>query len=252
MDNATKQRLKQPDPFVAATGQGLTWANRNRQSVMTFGIAAVVLILVLVGAYTFYQHRTQAAATAFGAAMETYQTPLLKPGQPPPAGMKTFDTAEQRAKAANAAFVSVASQYGMTQPGKLAQYFAGLTYMEAGQNDSAEKTLKETAGSWSSDLAALGKLALAQLYEQTGRNGQAQSILEDLGKSKDVTVPAGEAQLQLADLYNTEGNTAKAKEIYAKLKDNDKDKQGNPGPAGAIAAEKLNPKAAAGGPELPQ
>ena len=58
--------------------------------------------------------------------------------------------------------------------------------------------------------------------------------------------------MQLADLYNTEGNTAKAKEIYAKLKDNDKDKQGNPGPAGAIAAEKLNPKAAAGGPELPQ
>ena len=215
---------------------------------MTIG-AAVVLILILVGGYTLYQHRTQAAATAFGMAMETYQTPLLKAGEPPPPGTKTYDSVEQRAKAANGQFVDVASRYGMTQSGKLAEYFVGLTYMEEGQNGSAETALKKTADSWNGNLSALGKLALSQLYAQTGRSDQARTLLEELGKSKNVTVPAGEAQLQLAELYNSEGNTAKAHEIYARLKDNDKDKQGNPGPAGAIAAEKLNPKPA-GAPGL--
>ena len=251
MDNATKHRLKQPDQFVTVTEHGLGWANRNRRSAAVTAGLVLLLILVLVGGFSLYQHRSQEAATAFGAAMETYQTPLTKAGQPLPPGMKTFDTAEQRAKAANAQFVDVASRYGLTQPGKLAQYFAGLTYMEAGQNDSAEKTLKQTAGSWNSDLGALGKLALAQLYEQTGRNDQAADMLQQLGKAKDMTVPAGEAQLQLAELYSAEGNTAKAKDIYAKLKDSDKDSKGNPGPAGAIAAEKLNPKPA-GGPQMPQ
>lgn len=251
MDNATKQRLRQPDQFVTVTSQGVGWAGRNRRSVAITASLMLLLLVALVGGYSWYQHRSQEASTAFGTAMETYQTPLVKAGQPLPPGMKTFDTAEQRAKAANGQFVDVASRYGLTQPGKLAQYFAGLTYMEAGQNDSAEKTLKQTAGSWNSDLAALGKLALAQLYEQTGRNDQATDLLQQLGKAKDVTVPAGEAQLQLGELYSAEGNTAKAKDIYAKLKDSDKDSKGNPGPAGSIAAEKLNPKPA-GGPGLPQ
>ena len=250
MDNATKQRLKQPDQFVNLTEHGIGWASRNRRTAAITGGLALALILVLVGSYSWYQHRSQAAATAFGAAMETYQTPLVKPGQPLAPGMKTYDTAEQRAKAANAQFLDVASRYGLTQSGKLAQYFAGLTYVEAGQNESAEKTLKKVSDSWSSDLAALGKLALAQLYEQTGRNDQAADLLQQLGKDKDVTVPSGEAQLQLAELYSAQGNTAKAKDIYAKLKDSDKDKQGNPGPAASIAAEKLNPKpAGAGRPE---
>ena len=244
MDNATKHRLKQQDQFVNLTDQGIGWAGRNRRTAAITAGLALALILVLVGSYTWYQHRSQAAATAFGLAMETYQTPLVKPGQPLSPGTKTFDTALQRAKEANGQFVEVASRYGLTQSGKLAQYFAGLTFMEAGQNDSAEKSLKKTADSWSSDLSALGKLALAQLYEQTGRSDQASDLLQQLGKAKAVTVPAGEAQLQLGELYSAQGNTTKAREIYAKLKDSDKDKQGNPGPAGSIAAEKLNPKPA--------
>lgn len=246
MDNATKHRLKQQDQFVNITGQGVGWASRNRRTAAVTAGLVLALILVLVGSYEWYQHRTQTAATAFGAAMETYQTPLARAGQPLPPGVKTFDTAEQRAKAANGQFLDVASRYGLTQSGKLAQYFAGLTYMEEGQNDSAEKMLKKTADSWSSDLSALGKLGLVQLYEQTGRNDQATDLLQQLSKSKDVTVPSGEAQLQLGELYSAQGNAAKARDIYAKLKDSDKDKQGNPGPAGSIAAEKLNPKAAAG------
>jgi len=244
VDNETKHRLKQQDQFVTMTGHGLGWASRNRRSAAVTAGLLLLLILVLVGGYTLYQHRSQSAQTAFGTAMETYQTPLVKPGQPPPPGMKTFQTAEERAKAANAQFLDVANRYGMTQTGKLARYFAGLTYLEEGQNGSAETTLKEVSGSWNGDLAALGKLALAQLYEQTGRNDQAVDLLEQLGKAKDMTVPAGEAQLQLGELYSAEGNTTKARDIFAKLKDTDKDSKGNPGPASSIASEKLNPKPA--------
>ena len=77
--------------------------------------------------------------------------------------------------------------------------------MEEGQYGPAEDALKKTAGSWDGGLAALGKMALAGLYQQTGRD-----------------------------------------QIYAQLKDNDKDSKGKPGAAAQVATEKLNPDAAAG------
>ena len=247
MDNATKRELKKQDQFVSLTEHGLDWASKNREKTAVLAGLVVLVILAAVGGYSWFEHRTNAAATDFGAAMETYQTPLVTPGQPLPPGMKAYNSANERAKAANAQFTAVASQYGMTRPGKLALYFAGLTYMEEGQNGSAEDALKKVAGSWDHDLAALGELALAQLYQQTGRDAQAADIYNKLSNGNTVTVPSGLAQLQLADMYSAEGKNDKAKEIYAKLKDKDKDAKGNPGPAGSVAAETLNPR-----PEGPQ
>ena len=241
MDNATKKQLKQPDQFVSLTEKGVGWAEQNRQTAILYAGAALVLILAIVGSYMLYEHRSNAAATAFGEAMQTYQLPVANAAQPLPPGTKSFPSESERAKAANAQFLQVADQYGMTKPGKVARYFAGVTYMEEGQNSSAEDTLKKVASGWDSDIAALGKLGLAQLYQQTGREPQAVALYDELAKGKSDTVPPGLAQLQLAEMYSAEGKQDKAREIYAKLKDSDKDAKGNPGAAGSLAAEKLNP-----------
>jgi tetratricopeptide (TPR) repeat protein len=244
VDNATKRELKKQDQFHTITEHGVEWANRNRQTAIVSGAGVVVLILAIVGGYVLFQHRSTAASTAFGAAIQIYQTPVATPGQALPPGTKTYPSVQERAAAANAQFESVAHQYGMTQSGKLALYFAGLTYMEENQNGPAEDAFKTTAGSWNSDLAALGKLALAQLYAQTNRDSQAVDLYNELSNGKAATVPPGLAQIQLAELYSSQGKTDKAKEIYAKLKDKDKDAKGNPGAAGTVAAEKLNPSPA--------
>ena len=244
MDIATKRQLKKPDQFVTLTEHGIDWAGKNRQKAAIAAGVLLAVILGIVGGYSWYEHRLNVAETAFGWAMQTYQTPLVTPGQPLPPGMKAYGTANERAAAANAQFNAVAHQFGLLRPGKLALYFAGLTYMEEGQNGSAEDTLKKVSGSWDSNLAALGKLALAQLYQQTGRDAQAADIYNQLSNGKSTTVPPNLAKLQLADMYSAEGKTDKAKEIYAKLKDSDKTPKGDPGPAASVAAEKLNPKAA--------
>jgi tetratricopeptide (TPR) repeat protein len=238
VDHQTKVALKQ-DHFVTTTATGLEWARENRKSVITTVLLALAAILIVVLAGVLWAHRTQAAATAFGDAMTIYQTPVATPGQPLPPGTKTYPSAAERAKAANAAFLSVAHQYGLTADGKNALYFAGLTYLEAGQTQSAEDTLKKVAGGWNSQLASLAKLALADLYRQTGRDPQAIDLYNQLTAKPTDSVPAGLAQLQLADLYTAEGKVDQAHKIYAQLKDKDAK-----GAAGAIAAQKLNPGAA--------
>ena len=244
MDNATKRSLKKQDKFHELTGEGLEWAAAHRQKTIIAAVTLVVVVAAVVGGYSLYQSRTASAATALGAAMQTYQTPLVVADQPVPPGMKTFPDAKARAAAANAQFTQVASRYGLTEPGRIAGYFAGLTYIEEGQNGPAEDALKRTAGSWNGGLAALGKLALAQIYQQTNRNADAVSIYNDLAKGNAATVPPSEAKLQLAALYESEGKTEEARKIYAELKDKDKDDKGKPGAASQIASEKLNPQAA--------
>ena len=246
MDQQTKAALKQ-DHFVETTAHGLSWASENRRSVITTVTILFVVILVAVLSFVLYNHRSEQASTAFGAAMASYQTPIAQPGQPVPPGMKTFPSVVERAKAANAQFLAVANQYGLTPDGKLSLYFAGLTYIEAGQNASAEDALKKVAAGWNRDLSALAKLALAQLYRQTSRDAQAIEMYQQLTAKPATTVPAGLAQLQLAELYESEGKTADAKKIYAQLKDKDPK-----GPVGLEAAQKLNPAPAGPGGAVAQ
>jgi tetratricopeptide (TPR) repeat protein len=241
VDQQTKQALKH-DQFVDTTKHGLEWASENRRSVVvTSSIVLAAIIVVVLGA-VLYNSRANQASVAFGAAMQAYQTPLAAPGQAVPPGVKTYASISDRAKAANELFMGVADKYSMTPDGKVARYFGGLTYMEEGQNGPAESTLKQVAGGWNGDLAALAKLSLAQLYRQTGRDPQAIDLYNELTAKPANTVPPGLAQLQLAELYESQSKPEMAKKIYAQLKDKDAK-----GPAGLIAAQKLNP-APAGAP----
>ena len=256
MNTAINRDRRQPDQIALRTENSATsstsaaWTNPTNQtnglnrSNLLFGGFALLLLLALAVGYAIYQHRTAEAQTAFGEAMQTYQTPLVRPDQTLPPGMKAFNTAKERATEANVQFVRVAGQFGLTEPGKLAQYFAGLTYREAGQMGPAESTLQTVSKGWNGDTAALGKLALAQLYSETGRNEQAVMLYQELAKGHATTVPPSLAQLQLAALYTAEGRSGDARNLYAQLKDHDKDAKGQLGVAAQVASEKLNPQAA--------
>jgi tetratricopeptide (TPR) repeat protein len=235
VDQQTKKALKH-DQFVDTTTHGLEWASENRSSLITTSVIALVAILIVVGSVLIYNSRATQASVAFGAAMQAYQTPLAVPDQPLPPGVKTYASVAERAKAANDLFMAVANKYSMAPAGKVARYFGGLTYLEEGQNAAAESTLKQVASGWNGDLAALAKLSLAQLYRQTNRDPQAIDLYNELTAKPTTTVPAGLAQLQLAELYESQGKPDLAKKIYAQLKDKDPK-----GPAGMLAAQKLNP-----------
>lgn len=232
MDTQTRHALKQ-DSFAHATATTLDWVQENRSNVIRTSIAAIVVLALLIAGIVTYQHRSAAAATALGQALDIYNTPLRQSGEPVDPGTPSFASAADRAKAANQQFLQIANQYGWLGSGKVARYFAGLTFIDMGKTSDAETSLKDVAGSHDSNLAALAKLALAGLYVQTGKSSQAVDLYNQLISKPTTTVPAPAAQLQLAQLYETT-DPQKAKQIYAVLKDKDKSTA-----AGEIAAEKL-------------
>jgi predicted negative regulator of RcsB-dependent stress response len=217
----------------------MEWAGEHRERVILLSSIVLAVIVLAVAAGWVYSYRSDKASDGLGAAMQIYQTPIAEPSQPTPPGTKTFASVAERARAANAGFMDVANHYGMTKDGRVARYFAGLTYVEENQYDSAETQLKKVADGWDSNLASLAKLALAQMYRQSGRDQQAVELYNELTAKPTTTVPAGLAQLQLAELYTSEGKGEQAKKVYAALKDKDAK-----GPAGMLAAQKLQPAVA--------
>lgn len=231
MDTQTRHALK-GDSFAKATVTSMGWLSEHRSGVLRWILSAVVLLVVVIGGLVGWTMRAQAAAAALGAALDTYSTPLAELGAPAIPG--TYATSADRARAAHQQFADVASKYGLTPEGKKAHYFVGVTAAELGQNGTAESELKIASGSWNHNISNLAKVALANLYHDTGRDGQAEEIYSQVAAKPSETVSAYTAKLDLADLYSSEGKQDQARRLWAEIKDGDKD-----GIAGAIAGQKL-------------
>jgi hypothetical protein len=232
VDTQTRHALKQ-DKFVNATTSGLEWIGEHRSNVLAWAVGAVVVVAIIVSGFFLYQKRDAGANQLLGQAMDIYETPLTQPNQPAEPGLKTYATAADRAKAAYPLFKQTADQYGWLGAGEMARYFAGVTELEMGQQGAAEADLEKATHSHNVNLAALGKIALANLYEQTGRGSMAVTEYKDVIAHPTTTVPKAAAQLQLAQMYETT-QPAEARRLYAEIKDQNKDTQ-----AGQIATQKL-------------
>ena len=231
MDTKTRHALKK-DTFAQAAASSASWVGEHQSSVVRWLITAGVILVLGVGALVFWVMRSSAADAALGAALDVYTAPLAPPGAPPEQGVYT--SAADRAKEANREFVAVAQEYGWLPEGSKAHYFAGVTYAELGQNGNAETQLTAASKCWDRNLSNLAKLALAGLYHQTSRDNDAIDLYNQIVAKPSVTVSAGVAELDLADLYASEGKQDQARALWAKVRDADKD-----GAAGQIAAGKL-------------
>jgi predicted negative regulator of RcsB-dependent stress response len=234
VDTQTRHALKK-DKFASAAASSASWVGEHRSGVLRWVLSAAVVLALGVGAAIYWNVRTTAADLALGQAIDLYNTPLAQPGQP--AEKDVYTTAAARATEANREFVAVAQNFRGVPEAAKAHYFAGVTYVELGQNGPAETELNAAAGSWDHNLANLAKMALAGLYRQTSRDSQAIDIYNGIVAKPSETVSASVAQLALADLYVTEGKQDQARALWAKIKDANKDSA-----AGTIAQQKLTAK----------
>jgi tetratricopeptide (TPR) repeat protein len=236
VDTYTRHQLKQ-DKFVSAAATGVSWMEENRTRVVVLAIVGLFVVAAGIAGYNIYASRSESAAVAFGAALKTYQSPVRPANAPNDPTTESYASAQERAQTANKEFLAVADKYKFTPDGRNARYYAGITYAELNQNSAAESTLKQVASSYSHDVAALAKFALVSLYHSTSRDPEAIALCNQLIAHPTTTVPANTAKLQLASIYESTGNLAEARKIWAQIKDSDKT-----GAAGEIATEKLTGK----------
>jgi len=214
----TRQQLKQ-DKFAATAKETVSWAVEHQKTLTTAAVIAVVALAILGGGWIYYNQRDQAASSEIGAALRVYGAPLRSPNAPKLDYM-TFTSAKERAEAARKAFQQVEDKYPHTRAAEIARYFVGVTALDVGDTASAEKVLKQVAGSRDQNLSALGKFALASVYRAENKDAEAIKLYQELAAHPTSTVPKSTAQLELASLYQQK-QPEEAANLYTQIQKDD-------------------------------
>ena len=232
MQSYTRRQLKH-DRFAEGAQGAVHWATENRSALIWTVGAVLVAAIIVTGLLTWNSRQTERGNIELSKALHTLNAPLRPAGSPADLASKNFTSTVERGKEAEKELKAVADQFPHTKPGKVAAYLAGTAAVDAGDNSAAEQQLKSVADSSDKNIAALAKLALANLYRSTNRAADAARIYKDLTDHPTDTVPKGEAQLQLAEMYEAT-DPKEAATLYQQIQ-----KESPASMAGQIAASKL-------------
>ena len=115
-------------------------------------------------------------------------------------------------------FIDIADEYSLTKSGKLANYYAGLCYLNLGDFDNAIDYLQD----FSSDDIILSSLALGCIgdaYMELGNINQALGYYKDAANNNINSFTTPKYLFKQAMIYELEGSYSDALDIYNTIKD---------------------------------
>jgi len=234
----TRHQLKE-DRFSKATIQAaektVHWTVEHRSKL---SIAAVVLLAAAAigfGGWYYLNAQDQRASVDFSAATRVLEQPIRPAGVPAQPGYPSFASSQERSTEARKQFQAIVDKYPRTRTADMARYFVGLTSSDLGDYAAAERNLQPIAGLSNQDLAALGKLALASVYQAENKDTQAVDLYKQLVDKPTMSVSKISAQLSLAQFYENHSKPDEAKRIYDQIQ-----KENPATEAAALALQRSN------------
>ncbi len=238
-DNTPKPRFE--DAFQHKVGHKIEEFGKQfdgKGRTITYGIAGLVVLAILVGIFYQYNRRsTGAAQAALGKAIEISQARVTD--APPPAGSteKTYKSEKDRSDAAIASFQEVVDKFGGSAAEK-AKYFIAVNRLTT---DRAAGILDlEGQAKGSSDTAKLAKFALAQTKAEDGKFDEAATLYQELAAMPDAIIAKDTVNFQLAKIYEKQGKKQEAVDLFyniAKAASDAKDADGKAIPMGETARD---------------
>ena len=203
----------------------------GKGKTILYGVAALILLAVLVTVLMRWNNRSSGAAqAALGKAIETSQARITETSPPAGSTEKTFKTEKERAEAAIPEFQIVVDTYGGDVAEK-AKYFMAISRL-AIDRPAAIQELEGLANS-SSETGKLAKFALAQTRVSDNRLEDAATLYQELAAMSDPIVAKDTVNFELAKIYEKQGKKGEAVGIYfsiAKTASEAKDADGKPIP----------------------
>lgn len=216
----TRHQLKQ-DRFSKVTfeaaGNAAHWTVEHQAKLIAAVIAVIVIAAIAFGGWYYVNAQDEKASAELTTAVRTFETPVRPGGVPPQPGTESFASTQERATAARKQFQAIVDKYPRTHTADMARYFVGLASSQVGDYAAAERSLQEAAKSSNSDLASLGKLALASVYRAENKDAAAIDLYKKLIDQPTVVVSKATAQLELAGFYESRQKPDEAKKLYQQV-----------------------------------
>lgn len=209
----------------------------GRGKAILYGIAAVVLLVILVGVgLTWSRRKADEARRALGRGIAIVSAPVSSTSPLDPAS--TYANEQERAQKTIEEFQKVVAKYGDPYRTE-ARYFiaTNLLYVD---REKGISELAELSKSNFSDIATLAKFALAQAKEADGKYDEAAQLYSQIASQNSVMIAPETANLRLAMVYQKQGKKKEAADILFQIADaarKAKDADGATLPLSAAARE---------------
>ena len=214
LDKHHREELKK-DQFVQTVGHSVEYVAGHRQQVYTYGGAALAVVLVAFGVYSYTSGQRATEQAALGRALQIKQSTIgvsAQPGDPRP----SFPTEDAKNTALNKALNEVVSQYGGSDAASVALYQLGVIAADKGNMAEAAKQFEKAVQTGSREFTSAAKLALAQVDQALGKNTEAEKLLRELVASPTAIVSKEQAMFTLARLLAVT-NPAEARKLIDPL-----------------------------------
>lgn len=212
MDRITRHELK-TDQFAQQVGHIVEEVEAHRSQVIRYGAAALVALVLIVGAYWFVHNRKQARELELAKVMRIWGAPIGAPG----GGEYSYSDAAAKDKAfSKAASELIANHSGSDQAGA-AEYLLAVRAADQGKLDVSERNLKQAVADGGSEYGTLAKLALADVYATQGKTADAEKLLKELIEKPSVLVSKDRATIALARIY-VKSRPAEARKLLEPLR----------------------------------
>lgn len=216
MAHISRKELKQ-DKIRESLEHGAEAVISHQRLISVVILVAAVAAAGVLGWRLYTERQTLNGTAAFDDAMKVFTARIRAAGEQSEPGEVTYVDEKNKFDDAAKKFADVAKSYPHTEPGRLAAYYAALSLENLGRFNQAQEFLQKVADSSDTELAALARFQLAQVYDKTGKAGDAVKLYRQLADKPSVLVPKPLVQLQLAaDLSRT--NPQEAVKLYNQIK----------------------------------
>ncbi len=213
MARISRKELKK-DEFAEEISKTYQFVQAQRDRLVAAAAVVGIGLVAGLGGYLLLEKRKALANDDLSRALRTYHAPVRTEGTP--GEEKRFATEKERSTEALKEFRAIAGKYSWLEIGKIAHYYAGLCQAQLGNPAEAEKEWEVAARRGDPDLAALTRLALANLEGRTGKGPEAEKNYRYLVEHPSSSVPKATAQLALAD-YWSGSKPSEAEKLYQEI-----------------------------------
>ena len=204
-----KQNTKQGDERLENVEEALSktelWIEEHQKTLWIILIALLIIAFGIFGITKYKQKRNEKASAQIFKAEQYFEK-------------EQYDNA-LNGDGNNLGFLDIVKQYGSTKTGKLAAYYAGISYLKQGNYNEAINYLKK----YTTDDEVLAPMALGAIgdcYLELGDHQNAVSYYSKAASKNANSFTSPMFLVKEGATYEIMGNYAKALEAYKTLKKN--------------------------------
>ena len=214
MSRLTRHEILKEDKFLTVLDAAREFFRANRKQLV-IGVSGLgLLVLIVLGTRYFFAQQDEKVKDELSHALRTYHASVGASATS--TSEPVFATTQEKLEKALAEFQKLGVNHASRPAGKIAKYYAGLCLRELNKTNEAISIL-EPLSKEKSDYGVLAEQALATVYESNGNFAKAAEVYQQIVQRDSAVVSKSDSLMHLAQMYEQQHKPAEATKIYQQV-----------------------------------